>query len=132
MFCYLNSWKLISDKNTHQQNKELRDNWVENAASLKETIGNLDGFMARSYYLKNKKKLDAMTNQEQRNLFLEFNSKQAKKLEKLLLKKIPEMQQVEDVWENLKADDWKYINYNLVTGKASFRKESRKSMTNQA
>jgi len=26
MFCYLNSWKLISDKNTHQQNKEYRNN----------------------------------------------------------------------------------------------------------
>jgi len=131
MFCYLNSWELISDKNTHQQNKELRDNWVEKAASLKEMIGNFDGFMAHSYYLKNKKKLDTMTNQERNKLLLEFNSKQAKKLEKLLLKKIPEMQQVEDVWKNMKADDWKSINYNLVTGTVSFRKESRKSMTDQ-
>jgi len=87
MFCYLNSWKLISNKKTHRQNKELRNNWAEKAISLKGTIGNFDGFMARSYYLKNKKKLDAMTNQEQHKLFLEFNSKQAKKLEKLLLKK---------------------------------------------
>jgi len=87
MFCYLNSWELISDKNTDKQNKELRNNWVEKATSLKEMIGNFDGFMARSYYLKNKKKLDAMTNQKQHNLLLEFNSKQAKKIEKLLLKK---------------------------------------------
>jgi len=41
------------------------------------------------------------------------------------------MQQVEDVWENLKADDWKSINYNLVIGIVSFRKESRKSMTDK-
>ena len=75
MFCYLNSWKLISDKNTDKQNKELRDNWVEKATSLKEMMGNIDDFMARSYYLKNKKKLDAMTNLEQHDLFLEFNSK---------------------------------------------------------
>lgn len=54
---------------------------------------------------------------------LQNHKKQAKKLEKPLLQKTPELKQVEEVWERLKADDWESIHFDIIKGTNSFRKK---------
>ena len=83
---------------------------------LKGTVGNFDGFIGRSYYLKNKVRMERMTKEEYSRFKAEFNPKRAKKLERLLLQKVPELQQIEEAWQRLKADDWKSIHFDVEKG----------------
>jgi len=124
MFCYFKTWDLASPKNTRNENNELRMNWIASAASIKGGIRSFDGFMGRSYYLNNKKEIDMMSKETSNEFFSEFNQKRGKELEKLLLQKNPELEQVDDVWKTLKSNDWTAINFDIEKSTAVFENES--------